>query len=239
MTASERFAPVGLDPPGSGPWETGPAQRPWLLRQFDLRHSSTHGRAMGPGQPLRGTSWLNRPYALSLDGGMLLMGDRPAPNVRTDNGLFTAIGLGWDWDHYWGSQVRIGWASPELLNTLQTTVPNNDHLFIGDLSLLYYPWGDSRMRPYYRIGFGLTDLEYTNDLGRQQQSNLLTIPIGVGLKYQLRRNLAWRLELADNIAFGQNETDSLNNFTLTLGLEWRLGGRPDSPWAWHPRGGAL
>lgn len=221
----------------TGPWETGPSPRPWLLRQLDLRHSSTHGRAMGPGSPLRGTSWLNRPFAFSLDGGALLMGGRPSENVRSGNDFFAAIGVGWDWDHYWGSQIRFGWSSPELLNTTQTTVDSDDNLLVTDLSFLYYPWGDSRMRPYWRVGVGLTDLEYTNDLGRRQHNNLLTIPFGAGLKYQFNRHVAWRLELMDNLAFGQNETDTLNNFTITGGIEWRFGGKPEGSWGWAPRGG--
>lgn len=237
-----QMAPGGCNGPGCaepiGPWETGPSQRPWLLRQCDLRHSSTHGRAMGPGTPLRGTSWLNRPYWLSLDGGALLMADRPAANVRSNNDLLGAIGLGWDWDHYWGSQVRVAWSTPELLNTLQTGVESDDNLLITDLSILYYPWGDSRMRPYWRVGVGLTDVEYTNDLGRTQHDMLMTIPFGVGLKYQLRRHLTWRLEFMDNLALGQNETSTMNNFSITAGLEWRFGGRPDSHWGWSHRGGA-
>lgn len=227
---------AGLPP--QGPWQTGPSGRPWLLSQFDLRHSTSHGRAMGPGDPLRGTSWLNRPYTLSLDGGALLMTGKPAPNVRKNNDLFGAVGLGWDWDHYWGSQFRVGWSTPDLLNTQQPTASPDDNLFITDLSLLYYPWGDARTRPYYRLGIGLTDVEYTNDFGVRINDMLLTIPVGIGVKYQVRRWMAWRLELANNIAFGQGETDSLQNLTLTGGLEWRFGGRPANYWAWAPRGGA-
>lgn len=190
---------------------------------------------MGPGQPLRGTSWLNRPFAFSLDGGALFMGDRPAQNVRAGNDLVAAIGLSWDWDHYWGTQVRVGWSTPELLNTLQTDIESDDNLLITDLSLLYYPWGDSKTRPYWRVGIGLTDVEYTNDLGLRQQEMLFTIPFGVGLKHQLSRTMAFRLEAMDNLALGQNETSTLNNFTITAGVEWRLGGQPAGGWGWAPR----
>lgn len=175
---------------------------------------------------------------VSLDAGAFLMTSRVAANVRTANDLFGAIGIGWDWDHYWGSQIRIGWTTPELVNTLQTTASSADNLFVTDMSLLYYPWGDSRTRPYWRIGLGLTDVEYTNDFGRRQQDNLLTIPFGVGVKRQLYPHLAWRLEIANNLAVGQNETSSLNNLTLTTGFEWRLGGQPSGYWAWAPRSGA-
>lgn len=242
----ETAVPQFLGPPegeaamfGPGPWQSaGPEPRPWIMRQLDLRHSSTHGRAMGPGEPLRGTSWRNRPVSVSLDGGALFMTNGPASNVRANNDLFGAIGLGWDVDHYWGAQLRVGWSTPELLNTLHTDMPISDNLLITDLSLLYYPWGDSRMRPYYRFGVGITDIEYVNDNALTISQTMYTLPLAIGVKYLIHPKLAWRLELADNISFGQNETDAMSNFTLTTGLEWRLGGPPSNYWAWEPRGGA-
>lgn len=193
---------------------------------------------MGPGEPLRGTSWRNRPVSVLIDGGALFMAGGPAANVRPDNDLFGAIGVGWDVDHYWGAQIRVGWSTPDLLNTLQTDMATQDNLFITDLSMLYYPWGDSRMRPYYRVGVGMTNLQYTNDNALAINQTLYTMPLAVGLKYLIHPKVAWRLELADSIAFGQNETDTLNNLTVTTGFEWRLGGPPTSYWAWEPRGGA-
>ena len=210
----------------------------WLLPDFELRHSSSHGRAMGPGGPLRGTSWLNRPYDVTLEYGALLMTKQVAQDVRKNNDLFGALKLGWDWDHYWGSQIRFGWSTPDLVSTQQSNQSNDDNLFITDISMLYYPWGDSRLRPYWRMGVGLTDLEYTNFLGARQHEMLLTIPFGVGIKHQFRRWLVWRLEFMDNFAVGQNETSSLHNLTITTGLEWRFGGRPSGYWAWSGRGGA-
>lgn len=239
-TVPQFIAPPSGDgmPPGpGGPWQQG-GERHWLFQHLDLRHSSTHGRAMGPGEPLRGTSWMNRPVSLSLDGGALFMASRPADNVRANNDLFGAIGAGWDFDHYWGAQLRVGWATPDLVNTLHTDMATHDNLFITDLSLLYYPWGDSKLRPYYRFGVGLTSLKYVNDNALTINSSMYTLPLGVGLKYLIHPKLAWRLELMDNIAFGQNETDTLNNFTLTTGFEWKLGGPPSNYWAWEPRGGA-
>ncbi|MEO1495715.1 MAG: outer membrane beta-barrel protein [Planctomycetota bacterium] len=207
----------------------------WLIDQLMLRHSGTHGRAMGPGTPLRGTSWLNRPFSLGLELGGMLVTANPAENVRSNNDVLLAGSLGWDWDHYWGTQLRVTWSTPDFINSLQPTLPASDNLFIGDLSMLYYPWGDSRVRPYYRVGLGLTDIEYTQDDGFRRQDTLFTIPIGVGLKYQMRRWLVWRTELADNYAFGQNGTSDLHNLTLSTGIEWRFGGRRPDSWGWANR----
>ncbi len=213
-------------------------EKHWFLQQMNLRSSASHGRAMGPGRPLRGTSWLNRPYEVTFESGALIMLQRPAANVRKSNDYYAAMQLGWDFDHYWGSQVRLGWSTPELLNTTQVAESSSDNLFITDVSFLYYPWGDSRVRPYYRAGLGLTNLEYTNDQTARISETLLTFPLGVGLKYQFRRWAAFRLEIMNNLAIGMNETSSLNNMTVTGGFEWRFGGRPASYWAWAGRGGA-
>jgi hypothetical protein len=242
MGPTDQFAPDCAtcgDDIGSGEWnQSAGFGTPWFIDQWkNIRSSKTHGRAMGFGEPLRGTSWLNRPYWVSLDVGALVMANSPAANVRENNDLFAAIGVGWDWDHYWGTQVRVGWATPSLENTaLAANAGPNDTLTIADASLLYYPWGDSRVRPYWRVGLGITDIEYPLADGMHRNDNLLTTPLGFGVKYQARRWLIWRAEVIDNLAWGENGTSTLNNFTFTLGAEWRFGGRPTGSYAWHQRG---
>ncbi|MGL4512744.1 MAG: outer membrane beta-barrel protein [Lacipirellulaceae bacterium] len=239
-------APWGDSPPESPPEGiecadgigAQPSYRHWLLDQGALRHSSTHGRAMGFGMPLRGTSWLNRPYDVAVEFGSFVMLTDPADGVEHGNDLFGAASIGWDWDHYWGSQMRIGWSTPELTaEGVSTATDASDNLFLYDASLLYYPWGDSRLRPYWRVGVGLTDIEYTTAAGREHDM-LFTLPFGGGLKYQFRHWLVWRAEVMDNFALGMNDTDSLHNLTFSTGLEWRFGGRPAGYWAWAGRGGS-
>lgn len=224
-------------PPEGGDYFGGPGGStptlPQAFAQLEMRTSATHGRALGPGQPLRGTSWLNRPYDVSLDYGAFLMIDRVSPNVKPANDYFGALGIGWDFDYYWGLQYRIGWSTPNLENTRQPTADGANNLFLTDLSVLYYPWGDSRLRPYYRLGFGLTDLKFPTDDGTFEAPFLFTMPIGIGVKYQTERWLALRAEFIDNLAFGQNETGTLNNLTLTFGAEWRFGGKPTGYQAWR------
>jgi hypothetical protein len=45
--------------------------------------------------------------------------------------------------------------------------------------------------------------------------------------------LAWRLEILDNIAWGDNGLATMHNFSFTLGMELRLGARPNSYWPWR------
>lgn len=220
---------------GTGRDHAASPYKHWLVDQLMLRHSGTHGRAMGPGTPLRGTSWLNRPFSYGIDVGSLLITSDPADNIDSNNDVLLAFNIGWDWDHYWGAQFRLTWSTPDFNNSLQPTLPASDNLFIGDMSVLYYPWGDSRLRPYYRVGMGLTDIEYTQDNGLRRQDTLFTVPFGIGAKYQMQRWVVWRIEVADNWAFGQNGTSDLHNFTLSTGIEWRFGSRRNDSWGWANR----
>lgn len=218
--------------------ELGYEHEPLYFRWLGGRNSATHGRAIGAGQPLRGTSWLNRPYEVTFEFGALVMVGEPASGVDPANDLFAAIQAGWDWDHYWGGQIRVGWSTPQLDDGSAATNAQRDNLFIGDVSVVYYPWGDSRIRPYTRLGVGLTDIEYTSPSRGRQQENLFTIPLAIGVKYQFRRWAAWRAEFANNVAIAPNGAETFDNMTLTFGYESRFGGRPTGYWAWHPRGHA-
>jgi hypothetical protein len=211
--------------PGPEGWNT-PAADHWL----GLRTSLTHPRAIGLGQPLQGTSWLNRPYEFSLETGALIMANDPGDGSSKANDLLAAAQLGWDFDHYWGSQVRIAWSSPNYNTDVAPTSDSSNDLVIYDASLLYYPWGDSRVRPYYRFGVGLTDIDFVDIAGNSTSETLFTVPLGIGIKYQKERWMALRFEATDNIAFAQGGSNTLNNFTLTFGAEWRFGGRPAPGW---------
>ena len=102
------------------------------------------------------------------------------------------------------------------------------------VSLMYYPWGDSLFRPYWRLGIGATDIDYPTDQGHRRDETLWTFPIGVGLKYPIRRFLAARAELTDQLALGNDGVATQHDLTLTFGLEWRFGAHPRSYWPWNP-----
>lgn len=216
-------------------WEGGEVliDRGWCRAFFDalrFRSSNRHGRASGHGQPLRGTSWLNRPYSFGLETGGFVMTKSVSSNNSRNNDVLLAAQLGWDFDDYWGTQFRVAWTTPEFYSTVPSTSTPSNNLLLYDLSLLYYPWGDSRVRPYYRFGVGLTDIDFITPFGVREDNTLFTTPVGLGIKYQTRRWVALRAEAMNYIAWGQNSARGMQNFTLTFGLEWRYGGRPDNNW---------
>ena len=50
----------------------------------------------------------------------------------------------------------------------------------------------------------------------------------------IRRWLATRAEITDQIGIGNNGVNSQHDFTLTFALEWRFGAHPRSYWPWNP-----
>lgn len=238
----ERFGDASFerfDAMDEEPWsaELSTADRfAWVHGWLGTRHSATHGRAIGPGGPLRGTSWLNRPVEVATDFGALIMTGEPSDGVNASNDFFAALSLGYDWDHYWGGRLRVGWSTPTLDNRSIATDQANDNFWLVDASVAYYPWGDSRTRPYLRVGMGLTELEFTNSFSQRQHEVQYTLPLAIGIKHQLKRTVVWRAELANNIAFGSNGSNTTDFITLTFGFEGRFGGRPSGYWAWRPRG---
>jgi hypothetical protein len=201
------------------------------MRHWGLRHSSSHGRFVNKSEPLLYSSWLNRPYYVDWFVGPV-MTDSPADSVGITNDLLGGFRIGWDFDYYWGVEWRLGWASPNI------TVPGssdeiNGRYFIGDVDFVYYPWGDTRVRPYFQIGLGVTEFRSLHDDGTGIEATMLSMPFGVGVMFPQTHWLAWRLDIIDNLAFGGDGVDTMNNISFTAGMEMRFGARPKSYWPWR------
>ncbi len=107
--------------------------------------------------------------------------------------------------------------------------------FLWDSSVLFYPWGDDRWRPYFMSGMGVADVSFDNDLGRTVDETLFGVVIGIGMKYRWSSRAVSRIELLDNIAFGtRRDMTTVNNVSLIFGMEYRLGGSPVRYWPWDP-----
>jgi hypothetical protein len=212
----------------------GPSEYVPGLDLLGLRHSRTHGRHVGRGGPLVGTSWLNRPYYAGIELGSIWLTRPVHEEVTTDVDALGGIFLGLDRDPYWGAELRFNWATPELINHDAPNADRTDSLFEWSYSLMYYPWGDAQWRPYWRAGIGDTRYDFPLEDGSRYDQWMLTFPLGVGVKYPVRRWLAARAELTDHIGVGHYRINAQHNVTLTFGLEWRFGAHPRSYWPWNP-----
>ncbi len=225
--AGEFYDPLGTPPPPSTYWP--------MMTRLGFRHSYTHGRNVGWGQPLVGSSCLNRPYYYGATLGPMWLTNRPAENVPRDVDLMGSLFFGWDWDYYWGSEIQYAYATPELVNTAAPPdSPISARLVSWNYSFMYYPWGDSNLRPYWRLGVGDTKFDFPTDDGLRRDEWLFTTPFGVGLKYSLRRWLAARIEFTDQYSWGSQGVASQHNLTLSFGLESRFGGKRKAYWPWNP-----
>ena len=219
---------------GSTVYWHDPALKPFdWVRHFGFRHSSTHGRHIGRGLPLEGTSWKNRPYHVDWFTGPILNDDLVKNSVALDNELFGGFRVGWDFDYYWGIEARFGWANPNVQFTEPQPVADNGSYFVSDVDLIYYPWGDTKVRPYMLLGAGLARIDFVDDAEVNFNTTLFTMPFGGGVQFRQFSWLLWRLEVLDNLSFGADGVDTMHNVSLTAGMEFRFGSRPQSYWPWR------
>jgi hypothetical protein len=229
---------------GNVPLEEKPPLRPFdWIHHWGFHHSSTEGRFLDRGLPMERSSWLNRPYHVDWFAGPLLSTGPVDGRVEQGNELFGGLRIGWDFDYYWGVEWRFGWSDPTLLATLAAVTDDGDTVFyeaeypgkyfVSDVDFVYYPWGDTKIRPYGLLGVGMAQIGSVRPDNTGQEATLLGTPIGVGVHFPQTHWLTWRLEIIDNLAWGAEGVDTLNNFAFTAGMELRLGARPNSYWPWR------
>ena len=119
----------------------------------------------GIGLPLEGKGWRSQPFSISAfagaaDGGALVPG-----HVKQQPSFYGGINLGWDYDHYWGIEKRLGFGDLSLINEKHESIPNAGASITGEYRLMCYPLGDTRWRPFVTAGVGWSDFYFNNDLG--------------------------------------------------------------------------
>ncbi len=195
----------------------------WDHRSLLFRHGNRDPnspiRHVGKGEPLVGTSWLNRPYHVDAFVGGLMGDDLNRTGLRQRGAVFSGLRLGWDADHYWGLESRLGISDPNLSNGRRGEVQ------FFDLHVMYFPWGDARWRPYMGLGSGIARYSIFDDVGQPVAQTYYQLPISAGMKFMFQKWLAVRVDVSNNIAFGTAGLRSVNNVSLTSGLEWHFGGK--------------
>lgn len=189
-------------------------------------------RHTGWGDPLTGTSWLNRPWYVGVFVGGMLADDFVGGAVEADSAPIVGMRIGHDFDHYWGWEVRYAYSRVETFTGAGVPIAEPGREYFVDVALLHYPWGDSRWRPYLLAGVGFMNARYVNDLGQGIDDTALTIPLGVGLKVYNSPWFTIRFDAVDNLSFAGGHLDQMHNFSLMLGCEWRFGGTRPSYFPW-------
>ena len=190
------------------------------LPRMSMQFSIPEQRHQGKGDPLVGTSWINRPIHVDLLSGGLFTGELVTGSAKATNGILVGTRIGWDLNHYLGGEFRLAQADVGL----EGKYDRADIRFY-DVSFLYYPWGDSRLRPFTTFGMGISQFTFTDPQALPAKDTLMQMPFGLGFKYLARPNLSLRMEFLDNLAFGSSLMRTQNNLSLTGGMELRFGGQ--------------
>lgn len=201
----------------------------WLAKRphrFSARH-------IGIGRPLEGTSWRNRPWSVGCFAGQWFGDGLKNDLVEQQDGFFGGYRFGYDMAHYWGTELRLSLSYIDVSYLPDRTDGGSTRNVVGDVNLLYYPWGDSRWRPFASLGIGLAGFHFIGPNNVAVDRTMFQIPIGGGVKYLLRHWCALRLDLKDNLAIGGGDTGALNNWSVTGGVEVHWGGASSQryyPW---------
>lgn len=203
------------------------------LRHWGAHHSSTEGRFVDKNVPMNYSSWLNRPFHVDWFVGPLLSDSPNKSNlVRQTNELFGGLRFGWDFDYYWGTEWRFGWADPEVFYE-GSSFRQPGQYFVSDVNIIYYPWGDTRVRPFFVGGLGVSEIGAIHRDGGGLEATLLGMPFGMGVQFQQTPWMAWRAEIMDNLAWGSEGVSTTHNISFTAGMELRYGARKPSYWPWR------
>jgi len=212
-------------PKGPDQWLhfSGPRHRIGDVFRWSHTHPDDPQRHVGQGQPLVGTSWRNRPYHADLFAGAIMLQNLVPGEIEQTGAFFDGFRLGYDFDHYWGGEFRLGFADSRLTYPEDETISGKSQLIIFDYSAQYYPWGDATWRPYGTLGLGAAIFQYDDVNGITRDQTQVSLPIGIGLKYFFHRRFSLRLEMLDNMALGGTEAEATHNFSFTGGFEYRFG----------------
>jgi hypothetical protein len=130
--------------------------------------------------------WRDRPFSGGYSFGAIA-GD-PFHSGHADDAVGLAISkrYGWDFADHWGLETRL---TDAWLNDSTRFNPNftqTERVLFWDTNLLYYPWADTRFRPYITFGAGLADFNVTNDQNHHTSRVLADVPFGFGVKYPMK-----------------------------------------------------
>ena len=210
-----------------------------------------------PGSGQAHETWLRRPFSVGWFAGMVQGTPLIDDWIGMNRGFYGGYRLGWDHDPHWGAETRFAFGAVDLYDSQQAIaaeaiadtlkgipadspwrhrfdVCRDANLFQWDVDLVFYPCGDTLLRPYVMIGLGLTTVSFMDRLSEHNHVAALSVPMGAGVKYLWTDRIALRLDLINDTAFGGKGIMGMNNSALTGGVEIRLGGTQRAYWPWNP-----
>lgn len=214
------------------------------------------GPALAPRPDTGAALWLRHPISIGWMAGLMTGSALEDDWVGQKSGFVGEFWFGWDVHPKWGWETRLAVASIELYDSEraklaqyqmddENDIPANDpyrrrfqrhreaDCLFWDVRFLWYPYTDERWRTYLAAGVGVSSAEYIDRLDRTYSDEFVSLPVALGVKCRLNRLIALRLECSNRLSLG-GDVDVLDDFSLTAGFEFRLGGERTSYWPWNP-----
>jgi len=195
------------------------------------------GPDKGVGMPLVNKSWLDHPYYLGGFVGTIFGGELVAKMIDQKSGGTGGITFGYNFNDYWGLESRLHLATLDIRDSnyakqliadlypdiVVLPMTRTNELTMLDLSVHYYPLGNAKWRPYFKYGLGIGQQKFTDTFGQGYSENIITMPLGIGMRYWWNERLALQADLTDNVIFASGIAKTQNNFAFTVGLTYAFG----------------
>jgi len=212
------------------------------------------GPDKGVGMPLVNRSWLDHPYYFGGFVGHMSGSELVDKMIDQKGGGTGGLLFGYNFNDYWGLESRLHFASIDIHDTdyarqlfelsylaqfpgqpvpVQTT--RTSELTILDAAVHYYPLGNAKWRPYFKYGLGVGRQRFTNTFGYENKADIVTMPLGIGMRYWWNERLAIQADLLDNVVFASSIAKTQHNISFTIGLTYAFGsGRTKNPIHYWP-----
>lgn len=196
--------------------ELPPEEASWLPH-LTLPHPDMSEQLWRPGDLVEDTYFLRRPWHAGFLVGTM-DGDRLTSGTDQQTDWFDGLRFGNDFSPCWGWEVRSAFFSPDLTYVDPTQRGRATNWFL-DVNVLHYPWGDTRVRPFWSIGLGGAQFKFVDEDQRDIREWVVDVPLAIGCKYHWKPWLVLRGELTDTVVFGNENINTLNNLSLSVGAE--------------------
>lgn len=200
--------------------------------------STPAGPDKGVGMPLVGKSWLDHPYYFGGFVGRTSGSNLVSKMINQKSGGIGGLTFGYNFNDYWGIESRLNFAAIDIYDTdyargifdevtqgetvlLPATRTNN--LTFLDAAVHYYPLGNAKWRPYFKYGLGFGRQKFVNTFGNELSADIVTMPLGIGVRYWWNERIAIQMDLVDNVIFASGISKTQGNVAFTLGLTYAFG----------------
>ena len=200
------------------------------------------GPHKGVGMPLVNRSWLDHPWYFGGFVGAMCGSELVSKMIRQKEGGTGGVICGYNFSDYWGIESRLHFASIDIYDTdyarrlfediwtqsnpdsaVPPSITRTNELAIFDVAIHYYPLGNAKWRPFFKGGLGIGTQKFVNTFGHENQSSIVTMPLGVGMRYWWNERIAIQADLVDNIIFASGIAKTQHNFAFTVGLTYAFG----------------